>query len=406
MERQREHLVESIFNRLRPRDGKPRKSPSLFQPVAATPSETTTPPLPSSAVVGRRFPLGLDFGTASLKWAQVGLVEGRPHVVQVGSQPMKSFSNVSESERQAEVSGSLRRLITQHQLAGPVVLSLPLEDVSLRLLKLTAVPEAEMGPAIRWQVEQTLPPGVSYDEFTVDHVVLQEMAGQGESRVLVAMVPRQRVMAMVERVIQAGLQPVAVEIDPFAMATCVTAQRTPTVEGTLLMLHLGASSASLSVVTRGQLVFARSILTTGYSLTQAIADYLRVSKDDAETLKRTYGVLPPSAQAEEPAARVARALASPLENLIVDMLHTFKGFSRQMAQLRMQNFQRVILGGGGAQLPGLAPWLEARAGVPVELLDPFAPFPVLPSATAVPLDQLAAQCVVAMGLALRELSEP
>ena len=396
MERRPERLVESIFERLKVR-AKGGKVPSLFQAGVSSPSAQEAPstahetpqgaPSPKEPLIARRYPIGLDIGARSVKWIQLGVMEGKTHLVELG---LKA--------RQEE---DLRQIVAQQGLSGQAVLCLPLEEVSLRLLKLPVLPEEEMGQAIRWQIEQTLPQGVSFEEFAMDYLALPEMGGSWESSVLVAMAPRQRVTKLVEEIKAAGLTPVAVEIEPFAVAALQIRFKQQGPEETVLLVHVGASSAWISVVAKEQLVFSRTILTTDQSLTQAVVDHLRVPRQEAQTLKRAHGLL----QSEE-AKTVARALASPLENMVVDILHAFKSFSHQVAHAQIQRFDRVTLSGEGTQLPGLDQWLQSRMGVPVETMDPLGLFPWrdLP-ADVQAFRQTSSQFAVAMGLALREVPE-
>lgn len=414
-QRQRTRLVESIFSR-RKKEREAKGIPSLFHPVSPPPIGPRQAKPTALRSVERRFPIGLDIGSTSLKWAQLGQAGGKNHVVELGSRPLEVSAGLAEAEQEAQLQEALRQVVSQQRLSGEAVLSLPLEDVTLRLLKMPVLPETELLQAIRWQVEQTLPPQVSYDQLSVDYVVLPQLANQWESRVLVASVPRQRVLALVERVQGAGLTPVAVEIDPFAMADCVEFQHHFEPEETALLIHLGASSSFISVVAKAELVFTRSVLTTGRTLTQAVADQLRVSLEQAETLKRSHGLLhsgelgkaaPPSEGAQgDMGMATARALASPLENMVVDILHAFKSFSHQVTQSQIQGFQRVYLAGGAALLPGLPPWLETRVGASVQLVDPVGSLPSPGVAPALqPWSQFAPSFAIAMGLAFEEATE-
>lgn len=395
MERQPQRLVETIFGDRKNKPEKPRHIPSLFHPVKPPQSGSgETKPKANGSGVRKRHPIGLDFGTTSLKWVQLGEVSGRTHIVSLGHEPLRLSPAISEKAKHAELQETLRKVAGQHRLEGQVVLSLPLEDVSLRLLKLSPLAEEEMEQAIRWQVEQTLPAGVSYDDFSVDYVPLPEISNEWKSHVLVAFVPRQRVMTLVDHARSAGFQPVAIEIDPFALFHYLSHEEGMQSGETALLLHLGAFHSSFSIVVKNQLVLGRSLLTTGHSLTNVVADFLRVSREEAEKLLQTEGLT-----ADRP---VARALASPLENLIMDVLHAFSSFTRQVAQPAMR-FHRVYLGGGVAQMPGLGPWLQSRLGAPVELANPLALFPLEESlARSGSWGGLSAHFAVAMGLALRE----
>ena len=403
-------LVEAIVSRLT-RKGRAGQS----RPVPSKPAPAPQRASASSEPLTKRFPIGLDLGADSVKWIQLGRTNGQTSIVAFGSQPLTPPSSPSDTEGQAQLREALRRIVAEHGLSGEVVLSLPLEAVTLRVLKMPVLPEAELQQAIRWQIEQSLPPQVSYEDFTVDHLVLEQIGGPWESRVLVASAPRQLVMAMVDHARSVGLKPLAMDIDPVAVAACVSFQHRFQPEETLLLLHLGSSSASLSIVAKQQLAFSRSILTTDHSLTQAVADHLQVSQDQADTLKRTHGLLSspevaqtaPSSTAPAEALAVARALASPLENLLVDMLHAFKGFSYQVTQSQIERFDRIYLSGEGVQLPGLMPWLKARLNIPVELVNPLAIFPLRESAdSAKPVSEPASQFAIAMGLAVSEVPNP
>lgn len=439
MARQPERLVETIFKHLKAKGDTPRRVSSLFHPSPIPNSRAPEPSNQSSlpptiqhhgalaqATSGstiraqqpllagypaKRFPIGLDLGPASLKWVTIGLVNRQTTIVELGCQPLSQRSTLPETP-QDQLREALSRVVIQHHLAGEVVCSLPLEDVNLQLLKMPVLPEAELEQAIRWQIEPTLPSQVSYDDLVVDYVVLQQSTGSLESRVLVASVPRQRVMAMVDLVQSVGLRPIAVEIDPVALTAGLAWAHRFRPDQTALVLHLGTSTASLSVVVWEQLAFSRSLLTTDRSLTQALVDHLGVSGEEAEHLKRTYGLLgtpdastpSPSVDTADQGSAVARALASPLENLTVELLHAFKSFSHQVTQSQVQHFDQVYLSGEAAQLPGLIPWLEARLQVPVELVNPFSFLPMQESIGSGPSwSQQAPQFAIAIGLALHEV---
>ena len=367
----------------------------------------------SAERISRRFAVGLDLGATSLKWVQLGLVDGKIQVVDLGQESVTHLAGLPEPRKQEQLGEVLRQVVKKPRLSGRASLSLPMEDASLRLLKMPALPEEELEQAIRWQIEQVLPAGVSYEEITVDYATLQQEAdNQWESRVLVATASRRRGMSLVNQLSHAGLQPLAIEPAPFAMAACVERQHPFALNETVLLVHLGASASALAVVMKGQVIFGQPIPVTGVTLTKAVAEQLRVPADQAELLKRTHGLLASAELATAPVGvsdekvSVAQALASPLENLVLDLLQGFKNFSQQVTQSHIQKFDRVYLSGGPAQLPGLPVWLTARLGVPVETVDPFTAIPMCEAAAQQkPRNAAASNFAVAMGLALWEVPQ-
>lgn len=399
MEHEPKRLVERIFSG-QEEGAVPRFIPSLFQQVKPPPGPLGVKPRSRPRFsVTKRYPIGLDIGLTSLKWVQLGVAERRTQIVELGSEPIRS---ASEKPRAAEWQNALRDASARHGLKGRAVLSLPLEEVSLRLLKISALPEREMEQTIRWQIEQALPAGMSYDEFTVDYLPLRDMGEESgvHAHVLVVCAPRRRVMEMMEIARGAGFQPVAVEIDPFAFADGLISSKKISSQETVLLLHLGDSASTFSIVMKGQWALGRSLLMTGRSLTQAVSDHLRVSADEARRLLQTQGLTKGN---EGDAAAVARALASPLENLLVNILHTFSSFSHRAGQSAVR-FDRVFLGGGVSQLPGFGLWLQSQLNVPVESADPLSWFPMEKSiAGARPPNGQSASFAIAMGLAMREV---
>ncbi|MCH7504860.1 pilus assembly protein PilM, partial [PVC group bacterium] len=76
----------------------------------------------------------------------------------------------------------------------------------------------------------------------------------------------------------------------------------------------------------------------------------------------------------DPSALVYYGINSLLENLVIDIEHTFKYFSYQVSQSQITKFDRVLLSGGGVNLLYLDQFLSERFGVPVERVDPFRMF--------------------------------
>ena len=67
-----------------------------------------------------------------------------------------------------------------------------------------------------------------------------------------------------------------------------------------------------------------------------------------------------------------------MENLFVDVVHSFKSFTYQAGTPQIQKFDRVFLCGSAARLPGIAAYLENRLGAPVTSVDALADIPFLP----------------------------
>ncbi len=397
------------------------KLPSLRLPKFSVPKRADTPKVQLSAKrpprpSGKTLPIGLDIGTTAIKWAQFAQRDGKARLVRLGLEPITIAPTVPEALRLGEMKEQLKRVVSSQGLSGPVALSLPVDEARFRLVKMPVLPPDEMKDALRWQVEQSLPAGTTFQDVIADYIALPGLgAAAPEPRVLIVTVSRAKVAGIMDCVRGTGLNPVAVEVDPAAIQSCLSAQGRTSPQETTLLLHLGAANASFSIFVGGYLAFSRPILTMGKSLTQTISEQLRVAPAEAETLKRTFGLLrapgvpastPPAEDPTGRAAAVSQSLASPMENLMVDLLTAFKGFSHQMTQSQIQRFDRVFLDGGGAALPGLLPWLQLRMGAPVEIINPLAGFELDPAVSQErSWAEAASHLSVAVGLAARDLAD-
>ena len=394
------------------------QTPKLSLPRIALPSlkairlPKLQPRKSSRVTETARLPLGLDIGSAGIRWAQLSRQDGILRLTQLGYEQFPPDSVQAGEAPTTQRYARVRESIARAGLSGPTALSLSLDDsVRMRLVKMPPLPEAEIQQALRWQVEQMLPPDTRYEDLLVDHTFVDGIGAAAEPRVLIVTVPRARVDALLDSIRGTSLNPVAIELDPFAVQACLVWRHRIKPTETTLVLHLGAGAGYFSIIVGNEVAFSRSVLTTGRTLTQAVAENLQVAPDQAETLKQAHGLLAAPGMAPLPeekrtpqALAVSQALASPMENLMVDIFHAFKGFSHQITQSQIQRFDRVFVDGGGTRLPGLIPWLQVRMGTPVEAVQPLEGLP-LPEPSTAPAnwENMAPHFSVAIGLAAREL---
>jgi cell division ATPase FtsA len=173
----------------------------------------------------------------------------------------------------------------------------------------------------------------------------------------------------------------------------------------------------LVVEKNGDVCFSRALSIHGRQLTRQLSQTLKITETEAENLKRRHGLelWAPGREAssltdeerKSPAGQVYLSLISPLENLVVDLEHSFKHFSYQVTQSQIQRFDRLVLSGGGANLRHLDRFFAERLGVPVERLDVLASMRVNATARSSRKDfpNDSAVFAPALGVSLTSLSE-
>jgi type IV pilus assembly protein PilM len=98
-------------------------------------------------------------------------------------------------------------------------------------------------------------------------------------------------------------------------------------------------------------------------------------------------------------SQVADAMIPILGELVTELRRSVEYYRSQSGA----NVDRILICGGTAKLPGLAPFLSAQLGAPVEVADPMRNVTVVAKADAAYLHEVSPVFPVSLGLAVREM---
>jgi type IV pilus assembly protein PilM len=193
---------------------------------------------------------------------------------------------------------------------------------------------------------------------------------------------------------QAGLVPAIVDVDGFAVANQFELNHPDDARDAVALIDVGATVMKTNIVRGGIPLFARDIPFGGNQYTQAIADRLRTTFEEAERAKlgEAAGVAWDA---------VVPALESVSRELALEVRRTFDYFGSTSPSERIG---RVVLSGGAARLRGLTEYLSSTWSIPVEVSRPLERIDV--DAGLVGEGEAAGPALaVAVGLALRRPGE-
>jgi len=226
--------------------------------------------------------------------------------------------------------------------------------------------------------------------------------------------PRDMVDSQVETIELAGLELVAVEMQPFAAlrGLMVANGQVQSDSETAALLEIGASYTEITIVKNKEFVLSRMIPIAGNSFTDAVKTALDVAAEEANQLKENamHVVLSEEERATlDPAAQQAsRAIEPQLDELIREVRRSlaYHDYQQQSpdAEAGELGVGQILLSGGSAKLPRVADYFQAQLGVPVSVVNVFGQDGV--QAHGVNQDYLqshAPALLVGTGLALREL---
>jgi type IV pilus assembly protein PilM len=164
---------------------------------------------------------------------------------------------------------------------------------------------------------------------------------------------------------EAGLTPVVVDVDAFAVQNSFNVNYDLPDKETVVLINAGASVVNINIISNGITVFTRDVTIGGNQFTEEIQKQLNVSYEEAEALKIGGGRQDTDAVVPQEVERVMSSVAEQVAGEIQRSLDFYAGTAADA------NFARVYLSGGTAKIPALFKTIESRVGVPVEILNPF-----------------------------------
>jgi type IV pilus assembly protein PilM len=317
--------------------------------------------------VARRTAIGLDIGTSGVRAAEVSFARGQRTLERFGQVALPVGAVVDGEVIDVEaVAAAIRSLWSATRFRSKkVALGVANQRVIVRQVELPWLPAAELKASLPYQVQDFIP--LPVDQVLLDYHAIEEIAldnGARGVRGLLVAASREMVLRSVEAVQKAGLQPTSVDLVPFAiLRSMADFDDLGFASGeAVAIVNVGASVTNLIVHTGGIPRFVRILPMGGADITDAIAERLGISLDDAEGMKQSTGFLerPGDALEAAPEAKVIDSTAG----AFVDEVRTSLDYYQ--AQPTAVRISRVLLTGGGGRLDGLAKRLAGAVRLPVQ----------------------------------------
>ncbi len=302
--------------------------------------------------------VGLDIGSSVIKLVQVEPVGdgGKYRLVAFGQARTPLSTNFVEANiAKAEVIKKLAKDIKTTSLHA--VISLPESQVYTRVIQTPILPEGELTQAIRWQAEQYIP--VPLADVVLKHQVLNEE--DEKLNVLLVAAPNTLLNTYVNMLTNAGFETVAIETEILAVSRALVGEDVNS--PTTMIVHVGAESTTLSVLSRGDLVLTQSISTGGTAVTRSLMAALGLEVAQAEEYKKIYGMDETKLE-----GKVVSAIKPVVDLLVAELKRVLDFYNVHGAK---NPVKRLVLSGGTALMPGLVPYLTLNLNIEVQIGSPF-----------------------------------
>ena len=313
--------------------------------------------------------VGLDIGTSAVRAAELSLGKRPATLARFGqvALPLGAVRDGEVVDIEA-VAAAIKQLWASSKFGTKrVIVGVSNQKVVARQVDLPRLPADQLRESLPFLVQDHIPMPV--EQAILDFHPLEEFessSGEPMLRVLLVAAAQDVVSNTVAAVQKAGLHPVAVDLTPFALLRGLAQadELGLSEDGGEALIDIGASVTNIVVHRGGVPSFVRILLMGGADITEAIAERMGVPLEEAESIKQHTGMLevPRALSPDDSPAR------SSIETAAAAFVEEIRGsLAYYGAQPRSVNVRRIVLSGGGGQLPGLVARLALANRVPVEL---------------------------------------
>src|SRR5579872_4958123 len=324
--------------------------------------------------------VGLDIGSSTVKIVQLKPEANQWKLVSMGMVeiPKESLEAKNPEAQRTSVIETIKRAFKESGIkTKKVITSLSGDSVIIRYVKLPFMTEEELRGSIAREAEQYIP--LNIDQVVLDFQILGEAQEDGQRKLDVLLVA-----AKVDVVDQhlsmlksAGLSPMVIDIDAFALQNAYEINRVEPSEETVALINMGASLTTVNILEGSNTRFTRDIPVAGNDFTKEIQKEFNLKFSEAEELKKSHGAismeeddfsLSTVSHKDDRVLRMSDVMTPVLNKLLGEIRRSFDYYE---TQARKKTVERVILLGGSARLKNVNRFLANKLGIPVEHFGAF-----------------------------------
>lgn len=364
--------------------------------------------------------LGIDIGSSAIKLVELSEEKKRPKLITYGYVEQKNdiLTQTSQEAKDNIVKGIQEIQKQARTTSTQVIAALPSYTVFASVIRLPQMNKKDLVKAVNTEAAKFVPMPV--EEMIVDWKILDDNAltqhfAANESltgseqktdstakitskkqkylKILLTAAPKDLVSRYIDIFKQAKLQLVSLETESFALERALIGND----KSPIMMIDMGATATTISVVADSVPLINRSIDVGGISITKAIANSLNIEPDRAEQFKRDFGLAQPNANGESPIPKRIQFMMTSIINEIRYVLKQYESQNQGTVKI-----DKIILAGGSAWLPNITTYLSQQLDVKVFLGDPWARV-IYPLELKPVLQELGPRMAVSVGLAMRQI---
>lgn len=313
--------------------------------------------------------VGLDIGSYAVKAVEFRVRrkggEETYELLKVGYEPLPHDAIVEGTIIDSSaVAETVRLLFDENNISNrKVAISISGNSVIIKKISLPVMEKQELAESIIWEAKHNIP--YPYEETNVDYAILRPGGREQTSLdILLVAAKKDKISSYSNAVNQARKELQAIDVDAFAVQNAFEVNYSELFsEKTIALINLGASLTTVVISERGTPQLFRDLALGGLFFTENIRKELNISFDDAEKLLK--GIPGKSISADQ----VATVISMNIRDLLDEIEKTFSFY--EASEKRDRRIEEIILSGGLAGVPTMAPAFERKFKIKTGVMNPF-----------------------------------
>ena len=344
--------------------------------------------------------VGLDIGSSLIKVVEIDHSGPKPRITKFAMTRLLPEAIVEGEimDRDLVIEGIKESI----ELAGitnkEVVTAVSGRAVIVKKVVMDKMPPEDAQEAIYWEAEQHVP--FDIDDVCLDFQILNDDIGANQMEVLLVAAKKDMVLTHANLIKDAGLVPVIIDVDSFAVQNCYELSRGEVeedVKGRVIgLINIGNDVTNINIIQNDCPHFTRDISIGSNTFIEALQKELALSYEEAQE------IVSGNLGKREDVDKIKDIIRDSSEDLSL-------GIERSISFLKAagdaENIDELILSGGGSHIPFLKDILQEKHGIELSIHNPLEGLEFEEGVFGEyeeEIDKIAPLLTVGIGLALRK----
>jgi len=326
--------------------------------------------------------IGLDIGGHSIKAVAISHAKSEPKLVEFSIKPIGDNIIRAINEAYSELGLTKTKVVTS--VSGPTVI--------VRYVDMPVMTDDELEGAIRFEAEKVIPYNIN--EVELDAQRIETLEGN-RMRVVMVAVKKDLIDSQIKILSEAGLEPLIIDIDSFALANAFMNAGIDS-ENICGLINIGFVKTNINIVKGDKSYLSRDIDIGGSQIVKLISDNLSLPQKEAlrimEEKLSGFSNIP-----EDEKKIILTPLSDILSRLIDEIRLSFDFYENRYAD----SVTKIFISGGMTAHKAVVDFLRQAMGRDIEKWNPLSKIQVSNDLVSRGIEAFSPQLAVAIGLGLR-----